>query len=147
MSPGQDMSVIAAPASWKSLTPFPSKSRPEVLFEPETVPFELIVASTSPNTPSLLGSLSGEVPYASSTSQHPSSSESRSLESGSPSPSVSVEPFPSCVSRIPSLSSSASASSSIPSPSKSSLTIIVVTFDVSATAHLNPGFEAITLYW
>ena len=60
---------------------------------------------------------------------------------------MSVIPFPSWVSRIPSLSSSTSISSLMPSPSKSSLTTSVVTAEVSATAQANPRFVAITLYW
>ena len=68
MSSGQLRLVIAAPTSWKSLTPFPSWSRPWVLEAPETDPLEFIVGFASPNIPSSLGSLSVEVPYASSTS-------------------------------------------------------------------------------
>ena len=94
ISSGQLTLVIDAPASWKSFTPFPSWSSCVLLY-PLTEPLELIVGFASPSIPSSLGSLSVEVPYASSTSKQPSPSESRSLESGFPSPSVSVFPLPS----------------------------------------------------
>ena len=67
-SPGHETLVIAAPASWKSLVPFPSASIPLETGTPSTLPSALIVGSTPPNIPSLLESLSVSVPKYSSTS-------------------------------------------------------------------------------
>ena len=76
-------------------------------------PFASMVPSACPSS-----STSGE--SASIESKIPSLSESGSRLSASPSPSVSVAPSPSTVSKIPSLSSSRSVSFGMVSPSASS---------------------------
>ena len=111
------------PDSKKSATPVPSASAGAAYEWPETlpsVPAQFVSLHSLPSP-------SESVNPASSTSLHPSPSESRSSLFGMPSPSVSRLSPPSSVSRIPSLSSSRSSLFFIPSLSGSEDTVSCAT--------------------
>ena len=106
-----------------------------------TLPTPSTTTGLTHNNPSPSGSSNP----ASSTSLHPSLSESKSNQSGIPSPSVS--PPPSIESKIPSLSSSRSIISIIPSLSLSLAKLKDAGVEGVSGPHLNDGVLATILYW
>ena len=110
---------------------------------PSTIQTTLPTPSTTTGLVQSTPSPSGSSNPASSTSLHPSLSESRSNQSGIPSPSVS--PPPSMESRIPSLSSSKSIMSMIPSWSLSPASLITPGDDGVSGPHLKEGVLATIL--
>ena len=112
---------------------------------PSSIHTTLPTPSTTTGLVQSTPSLSGSSNPASWTSLHPSPSESKSNQSGIPSPSVS--PPPSKESKIPSLSSSKSIISMIPSWSLSPASLIAPGVEGVSGPHLNEGVLATILNW